>query len=94
MSYPMVNLSVKSVEKYLIFNSVFGTVMIEGIEKFSYYGGMCKVKMKYDDNMTCLPHDCSIVNCSFHFWQHHVFVIVTKLFNVTQHQSHSKYYRG
>ena len=32
------------------------------------------------------PHDHGIVNCSLHFGQHHMLVIVTQLLNVTQHQ--------
>ena len=36
-----------------------------------------------------IPHDCSVVHSSLHSRQHHVFVIVTQLLHVTQHQLHS-----
>ena len=37
------------------------------------------------------PHDHGVVNSSLHFGEHHVFVIVTQLLNVTQHQLHSEH---
>ena len=37
-----------------------------------------------------LPHDYGVVNCSLHFGQHHVLVIVTKLLDVSQHQFRPK----
>ena len=62
-------------------------------EKF-FIAYVCKLSASFHSLIECLhcrmewplPHDCSIVHCSLHFGQHHVFVIVTKLLNVSQHQ--------
>ena len=37
------------------------------------------------------PHDHGVVNSSLHFGEHHVFVIVTQLLDVTQHQLHPEH---